>query len=466
MTALVLFGKGYHIQKYISLLEFFHCKVDFITDNNIRMTENMYHGIPMTAPSKLVDLDCRIIISCTYWKEITDQLTQMGIADKIISLWEFLKEAAAEKAADIPKELPVNDKRKFCVDLYSSAVWGGAENWNYNMAKELAKTGNDVRIFANQEIVIDEWTVEKEKHISIRRFLKEDCFADMVNDIIGQLPIIFLNCFTEELFFAALAVKILYPDEIRIIDEVHLDLKQAYDLHVQFNDFVDSYICVSSKIKKILNTAYGIQEKRLFFKEQPIETNVSYQRSYCTDSHRAIRIGYAARLVKNQKRADLLPVFIDKLEKFEIDYVFEIAGNGEEEDTIKRKIKEQGLQQKIRFLGHLDYSDMADFWKRQDIYINFSEYEGASLAMLEAMSFGCIPVVTDVSGVSDYIENGKSGCICKVGDLEAMAEQIAEIYSQRSLLKEYGEAARNSVFSKCKKEDYAKALNQWIGEIG
>ncbi len=466
MAELVLFGRGHHIQNYIRLLNFFQCKVDFIADNNMNKTGNEYHGIPVIDPSDLTAMDCRIIISCTYWKEITEQLFQMGIADRIVSLWEFLKESSAEILSDISKTLPLNQETKICLDLYSSAVWGGAENWNYDVAKELAKAGHDIRIFANQVIFIDEWNSEEKEHFSIQKFLKEDNFADMVNHMIGQLPIIFLNCFTEELFFAALAVKMIYPDKIKIIDELHLDVKQAYDLHVQFDIFFDSYICVSRKIKETLKTVYGIQEKRLFFREQPIETDVSYQRHYHMDSDRPLRIGYAARLVKEQKRADMLPILLGKLEKSGMDYILEIAGDGEEEANIKREIKHHRMEQKIRFSGRLNYSDMADFWKRQDIYINFSEYEGASLAMLEAMSFGCVPVVTEVSGVSDYIVNGSSGCICAIGDLETMAKRIIELYHHRSLIKKYGEAARREILLKCKKEDYAKALGKWIGETG
>lgn len=465
MEKLVLFGAGHHTSNYIRLLEYFHCKVDFIADNDTGKTGGVCHGIPVIDASTLIALDCRILISCTYWKEITDQLFDMGIADKMISLREILEEAVTKKVQFWKtQESAVNSKKKICIDLYSPAVWGGAENWNYSMAKELAKAGCDIRLLASPEISIEESKVEFGQ-ISIRRFRKEDCFADMVTEMMEQLPIIFLNCFSEELFFAALAVKMICPNEIQIIDEVHLGCKQSYDLHVQFDDFIDRYICVSSRIKETLRTVYGIQEERLFFKEQPIKIDETFQKRYAVDSFVPIRIGYAARLVKKQKRSDLLPVFLEQLRRHGIDYRLEIAGGGEEEDKIKRELKRCGEEDHIRFLGCLGYSEMEDFWKRQDIYINFSEFEGASLAMLEAMSFGCVPIVTDVSGVSDYIVSGNSGYICAVGDLEAMAERVFELYQHRILLKEYGNAAREIILLKCSKENYTKSLRQWIGEM-
>lgn len=460
MAEIVLFGAGHHTLNYIRLLNYFQCEVDCIADNDAGKTGRVFHGIPVIRAEELVWKDCRILISCTYWKEITEQLSSMGIADKIISLQDLLKEAAAQRE-NLRKTLPVNSSRKICVDLYSMTAWGGAENWNYNLAKELAKAGCGVRILASPVISIDESDV-KGDCVSIRRFQKENHFADMVEEMMGQLPIVFLNCFTEELFFAALAVKAICPDQIHIIDEVHLDLKQAYGLHVQFEPFIDQYICVSRRIKETLNKVYGIRKERLFFKEQPIETEKTYQKNYVTDPGRPIRIGYAARLVRQQKRADFLPAFLEKLNGHGIDYRLEIAGDGEEETVIKEEIKRRGLDLKARFLGRLNYSGMSDFWKRQDIYLNFSEYEGASLAMIEAMSFGCVPVVTDVSGAADYIENERSGYICPIGDLDALADKIFILYENRLLIEKFGQEARNSVLSKCKKEEYVKILRQWM----
>jgi len=465
MAKLVLFGAGHHTPDYIRLLTFFHCRTDYIADNDRCKTGSVFCGAPVIGVKELVSMDCRILISCTYWREITEQLSDLGIADKIISLWELLKEAVLNRTFDAASVRPVGFSKTICVDLYSGSSFGGAENWNYSIAKELAKEGADVRIFASSVISIEE-SEEERAGVSVWRFGEKAEFADMVRALKERLPLIFLNCFTEGLFFAALAVKAICPDQIQIIDEVHLGFKQAYDLHVQFDDFVDKYICVSGRIKETLNKSYGIQKERLFFKEQPVATDESFQKNYDASFGGPIRIGYAARLVREQKRADLLPLFLKKLKKRGVDYRLEVAGSGDEEDTIKKELNDCGADLNVAFLGRLNYADMAEFWKRQDVYLNFSEYEGASLAMLEAMSFGCVPVVTDVSGVSDYIENEISGYICPIGDLDAIAEKIMLLHQHRDFLETCGQEARRSVLVKCKKEDYAKALRQWIGEVG
>lgn len=51
---------------------------------------------------------------------------------------------------------------------------------------------------------------------------------------------------------------------------------------------------------------------------------------------------------------------------------------------------------------------MDAFWKGQDVFVNVSEYEGTSLSMLEAMGYGCVPVVTDVSGAREFIAQEKT----------------------------------------------------------
>ena len=65
-----------------------------------------------------------------------------------------------------------------------------------------------------------------------------------------------------------------------------------------------------------------------------------------------------------------------------------------------------------------------------------------------------------------YIENEISGYICPIGDLDAIAEKIMFLHQHGDFLETCGQEARRSVLVKCKKEDYAKALRQWIGDAG
>ena len=171
-----------------------------------------------------------------------------------------------------------------------------------------------------------------------------------------------------------------------------------------------------------------------------------------------IRIGIASRLTREQKRSDLINLIIDYLEEKKINYTLDIAGTGDLFDCINDHVVSLDLIDKIHLLGRVPYQKMNEFWENHDIYLNCSEYEGASLAMLEAMYHGCVPVVTDVSGVDDFVEHKKNGIICQVNDIESMINEVEILAKDMETLKSYSERAHEVVCNKCDINKYVDKL--------
>lgn len=463
-SSLVLFGCGTHTFKFLELLSCISREADYIADNDEKKVGKEYEGIPVIAPQELISMDCEIIISCTFFREITAQLTEMGIQSRIRTIKELLEQWRGEKPQALAGKKKLKEEQIVFADLFSGCDWGGAENWNLNIAWGLKRAGERVEVLAD-DVVKPDWRDQKTGGIPMKRFYKNEGVSDIAEYFTAHLPFVFINSFMGKPFFAALVLKALYPDLVRILDVVHIDKKEVYDLHVQFHEMVDGLIGVSSKITERLVEAYGIKADRVCFKEQLIDTDKSFQKMY-TNACRPLKLGYAARLVKEQKRADLLSKLIEELEKCRINYELEIAGEGECEEELQNFISEHKLSSKIRLTGQLGREEMKEFWKRQDVYLNISEYEGASLAMLESMGFGCIPVVTDVSGVRDFIKNEENGFICSIGDLHSMARAVSLLSDNRGLLQQYGEKARKEVIERCSAEQYISFLRWLIKKKG
>ena len=125
-------------------------------------------------------------------------------------------------------------------------------------------------------------------------------------------------------------------------------------------------------------------------------------------------------------------------------------------------MQENQLENKVQLLGRLPKSEMDSFWKKQDVFVNISEYEGTSLSMLEAMAFGCVPVVTDVSGAKEFIVDGKNGYICSVGAIDTIAEQIKVLAYDRGKLSVFGERCSEIIAEKCNPEKY---IEYWMNYI-
>ena len=461
MKKLVLFGAGVYAKMYKSLLDYLGMSFDYFTDNDRTKFGTVLYGKPVISPESLVSLDCNIIISCSHGEQIKKQLADMGIFDKLIGLEDICDQFKMKiENTPILGTSVAEDKLSVIVDMYEGIGWGGTEMWAASVAEGLCDNGYPVELFGSRE----QLALDEKYECMVERFPTEGTIECMVNKMRESLPFVLLNNFSGCAYLASVMLKMQYPDMVHIINVIHNDNRSLFQAHMMFGEWADRVICVSDKIRKTMISDYGLDESKVYFKEQPIEIETGFSRLY--DSFvRPLRMGYAARLVKQQKRADLFPEIISKLEALTQNYQIEIAGDGEYFSVIREFVQNNKLEERVILKGRIDKGKMSDFWKRQDVYLNFSEYEGTSLSMLEAMSYACVPVVTDVSGVSEFVEAGKNGYICEVGDLDGICKAICHLESHRDLLESYGEICKSEIASRCKKEDYIKFVQAIIDDV-
>lgn len=453
----VLFGAGVYAKKYKALLEYLHIDFDFFTDNDSSKWGAILYGKPVIPPNDLQKFsDCQIIISSTHEIAIRKQLSDMGLSEYIVGL-EDLYELCEQQMNEFQVDhIKLHSEKTIIVDMYEGIGWGGTELWAANLAYGLQKAGKKAILLGGTE----QTSMGDRYESLVKRISGHETIMHMVDLIEKNLPCVFINNFAGCAFMAAIIVKRKYPKAVKIVSVIHNDNKSLFDAHMMLSEYIDRIFCVSNQICVHMQKQYDFCKERYFFREQPIETDISWIKDWNTE--KPIRIGYAARLVKQQKRADLLVDLISGLERKGLGYQFQIAGEGECAVAIEEYVAQNKLEGKVQLLGRLPKDKMNQFWSNQDIFVNVSEYEGTSLAMLEAMSYGCVPVVTDVSGAREFIEEGKNGYICSVGDLQNMTDRIKELAVDREKLKKCGMVCRSIICERCNPEEY---INYWIKNI-
>lgn len=70
----------------------------------------------------------------------------------------------------------------------------------------------------------------------------------------------------------------------------------------------------------------------------------------------------------------------------------------------------------ISLLGQLPHNDMAALYQQHDFFLLASNYEGGSIALIEAMAFNCIPIVSDIPANRTMINQGKAGFLFPPGN--------------------------------------------------
>lgn len=139
-----------------------------------------------------------------------------------------------------------------------------------------------------------------------------------------------------------------------------------------------------------------------------------------------------SRLVEKNAVGDLIDAIAIVAKKIP-DVRLEIIGDGYQKNDLVNKTQILGLENNINFLGEVAHDLLPQHLARADVFVRPSLSEGLGIAFLEAMSAGIPVVATPVGGIVDFLEDGRTGLFCKVGDAEDIAEKIMTLLNDSEL---------------------------------
>lgn len=466
MKKLFLFGTGKISKKYTQILKQLPVEIEGYIDNDESKWGTGWFEKKICSPDVLnQEKDSYILIACAAKEGIRKQLVEMEQIKRVVSFGQILgfyshilvKSAMVNMETQISIGKSSASDRVIVIDNFYGN-WGGAEDWCHVVASALIEQNNKVFVIENKKQPYIEKLNENIMHIDTEDKNNYQIYQELVQKLMHIKPFVFFNVWNSELLWAAVTIKHAYPEEVLIVSSILND--GSYEEWHDWADVTDQYVCISSKIQRRLVEHYKINGEKVCQISPFIEKIRNVHRKYSTEKITPLKIGYPCRLERSQKRADLIPVLLGYLESSKVHYVLNIAGEGSCEREIEKYIEKECLYEKVKLHGKLTKKELLDFLDNQDIYLNFSEYEGTSLTMLEAMASGCVPVVTNVSGVDDFIESGVNGLIADVGNLRKIVEYIAYLDKHRNLLIEYGQKCMNIVHEKCRLDKYIANIQE------
>jgi len=127
----------------------------------------------------------------------------------------------------------------------------------------------------------------------------------------------------------------------------------------------------------------------------------------------------------------------DILSKKGFDFTSQFIGDGSNREEIMELSAQLGLKEKVSFLGERE--DVSEILERSDIFAFSSLFEGLPRAIIEAMAAHLPIVATNVGGVPELVDDGKTGFLVKAEDAEAMADKIERLLLDIDLRRRMGE---------------------------
>lgn len=149
-----------------------------------------------------------------------------------------------------------------------------------------------------------------------------------------------------------------------------------------------------------------------------------------------------SRIDKNKNVSLLLKAIFRIKDKCNVRLI--VAGDGSELDNLKETVKELGLENHVEFVGYIsDLEDKLRIYQDSRIFVSCSKGEGFPVSLLEAMSCGCVPVVSNVGDIVDVIKQGINGYVFNdVDDETELAECLIHLLCDEELMGKMSKEAR------------------------
>lgn len=221
-------------------------------------------------------------------------------------------------------------------------------------------------------------------------------------------------------------------------------LKKEYSGVFAYSDYIitssqylyDNLMELNAPKDKIIINPVGVNQEIFEFKKRAYK-----------DSLNIITVGRLIKLKGQHYGIDAIKILKDK--GYNITYT--IVGDGEEYEALQERINRNQLQNVVTLLGSKTQKDIIDLLYDNNLFLMTSitneegRAEGQGLVTAEAQASGLPVVAFDSGGVSETIDDKKTGFVVEEKNVQAMAEAIEKFIVEPELINKFGYAARKFV---------------------
>ena len=275
------------------------------------------------------------------------------------------------------------------------------------------------------------------------RIIKKETVSLLV---IGQISFVLLLLSLFVKLFTRIPVAFIFHGE-----EIPVTPLRSNGVKRRLIRIADLHICNSSFTETTLNSFCG-RLPRAFIANPGVEDKF-FDPVDCAYLREKYHLGrekviYTVGRLDERKGHDLvieaLPALIERVP----DILYLIGGTGRQGESLRKKVRELGLERYVRFCGYIPDEDIAAFHRLGDVFVmpnrtlDDGDTEGFGIVFLEANACGK-PVIGGASGGAfDAIDQGVTGFLVDPYQTEELCEKIVRLLSDPVLAAEMGESGR------------------------
>ncbi len=134
-----------------------------------------------------------------------------------------------------------------------------------------------------------------------------------------------------------------------------------------------------------------------------------------------------------------------------IDFVCDLIGDGPVREQVAKQIADLNLQKQVIIHGSRKRQEVADMMRAADVKVLASvptaegKREGVPVVIMEAMATGLPVISSQLSGIPELVDDGRTGILTQPGDANALADALQKLYENPTLRFNMGRAGREKV---------------------
>ena len=218
---------------------------------------------------------------------------------------------------------------------------------------------------------------------------------------------------------------------------------------------VDRFLAISTYYREMFSKWVGLDRSRIDVVWPGIALDDYRDMPADSSPARPLTIGFFARFVPEKGLHLLVDAFIRLHRSGEFPNLQLIAGGYVSHayktyiDGIRKKIKDNGLEDRVKLLGTLGRADKLNFFKQIDVFSVPAPYrEPKGISILEALASGVPVVQPDHGAYPEWIHATRGGLLHHPNDVVDFAKNLAALLSDAELRKRLVRQGRQGIFEK------------------
>lgn len=259
------------------------------------------------------------------------------------------------------------------------------------------------------------------------------------------------------------AVPVAYACRVPAVLSLQLSFRDMYTpLYRRFlrltDPLADRIVVNSNAVRQDLIDNEGLRPDRVFLCYNGVDTSIFFPIPKPPSAN--LTIGSLC-VLREEKRLDLLLAAFAKIRHLRPGLKLLIVGSGPMLEPLEKQARDLGIDCTFEPAQ----SDVAPWFHRMDIFVIASRTESFPNALLEAMACGCAPIGSNVGGIPELIDHGRSGFVFKPGSVDDLAAQLEQLVLSDDLRKSFSAAAAEKTRTRFSMEVHVETTQALYREL-